>query len=134
MFAAYSWLNWMSNSFRDFALQAFCEIVFTGVSAMEVGDRATSGKKEELRLLAVLALLKGEPAAQVCRQYNICHSDLYKFRHRALAAMRLSTHAVRRGSLSANCCRIVTMTPNTNTESGLPPGAMARKVTATCFC
>jgi hypothetical protein len=33
--------------------------------------------EEERRLLAVLALLRGEPAAQVCRQYSICRSDLY---------------------------------------------------------
>jgi hypothetical protein len=55
---------------------------------MKIVDKAASGEKEERRLLAVLALLKGEPAAQVCQQYNICHSDLYKYRRRALAAIR----------------------------------------------
>jgi putative transposase len=64
---------------------------------MEVGDEATSGKKEELRLLAVLALLKGEPAAQVCQQYNICRSDLYKFRRGALDAMRAAMKDKPRG-------------------------------------
>ncbi len=55
---------------------------------MKIGDRAASDEREERRLLAVLALLKGEPAAQVCHQYNIRRSDLYKYKRRALAAMR----------------------------------------------
>lgn len=59
--------------------------------------KAESSDKEEGRLLAVLALLKGEPAAQVSQQYNICHSDLYKYRRRALAAMRSAMKDQRRG-------------------------------------
>jgi putative transposase len=65
--------------------------------AMESDDEATRTEKEERRLLAVLALLRGEPAAQVCQQYSICHSDLYKFRRRALAAMRDALKDQRRG-------------------------------------
>ena len=65
---------------------------------MESDDEATGTEKEERRLLAVLALLRGEPAAQVCQQYNICRSDLYKFRRRALAAMRVAMKNQRRGS------------------------------------
>jgi hypothetical protein len=53
--------------------------------------------KEEGRLLAVVALLRGAPAAQVCQQYNICRSDLYKLRRRALAAMRDAMKDQRRG-------------------------------------
>ena len=36
----------------------------------------------------MLALLRGKPAAQVCQQYSICRSDLYKYKQPALAAMR----------------------------------------------
>jgi hypothetical protein len=64
---------------------------------MEVGDGATSGKKEELRLLTVVALPKGESAAQVSQQYDICHSDLYKYRRRALATLRDAMKDQRRG-------------------------------------
>lgn len=53
--------------------------------------------EEERRLPAVLALLGGEPAAQVCQQYSICRSDLYKFRRRALAAIRDALKDRRRG-------------------------------------
>jgi hypothetical protein len=64
---------------------------------MEEDDEAVSSDKEERRLLAVLALLRGEPAAHVFQQYNICRSDLYKFRPRALAAMRNAMKDQRRG-------------------------------------
>lgn len=62
--------------------------LFLWVMAMESDDETTRTEKEKRRLLAVLALLRGEPAAQVCQQYSICRSALYKFRRRALAAMR----------------------------------------------
>jgi transposase InsO family protein len=65
---------------------------------MKTSNRDTGDGKEEGRLLAVLALLRGEPAAQVCRQYSICRSDLYKFRRRALAAMRYAMKDKMRGS------------------------------------
>jgi transposase InsO family protein len=64
---------------------------------MESGDEAARTEKEERRLLAVLALLRGEPATQVCDQYSICRSDLYKFRRRALAAMRSALKDKARG-------------------------------------
>ena len=43
---------------------------------------------EERRLQAVLALFRGEKASQVSAEFRICRSDLYKFRERALEAMR----------------------------------------------
>jgi transposase InsO family protein len=43
---------------------------------------------EEHRLQAVLALLSGEQASDVSTSFGICRSDLYKFRTRALTAMR----------------------------------------------
>lgn len=49
---------------------------------MKVRDGDAGDGKEEGRLLAVFALLRDEPAAQVCRQYSICRRDLYKFRRR----------------------------------------------------
>lgn len=45
----------------------------------------------------MLALLRGEPAAQVCQQYSICRSALYKFRRRALDAIRDALQDRRRG-------------------------------------
>jgi transposase-like protein len=65
--------------------------------AMESDDEITRTEKEERRLLAMLALLRGETAARVCQQYSICRSDLYKFRQRALAAMRDAVKDQRRG-------------------------------------
>jgi transposase-like protein len=96
-FSAYRRDEKLSNSFLYFALSAFCEITFLGIYVMKMCDGEASGEKEERRLLAVLALLRGETAAQVCKQYNICRSDLYKFRRRALAAMRKAMKDQRRG-------------------------------------
>ena len=42
----------------------------------------------EHRLHAVLALLRGEQASDVSTSFGICRSDLYKFRTRALTAIR----------------------------------------------
>ena len=50
-----------------------------------------------VRLQAVLALLGGEPAAQVCAKFGICRSGLYKFRSRALNAMRQALSDEKRG-------------------------------------
>jgi len=44
--------------------------------------------KGTLRIQAVLALLRGEPLAQVSARYRIGRSDLYKFRRRALTAIQ----------------------------------------------
>lgn len=44
--------------------------------------------KADCRMQAVLALFQGEAVADVCRQYQIGRSDLYKYRHRALTAIR----------------------------------------------
>jgi len=44
--------------------------------------------KTERRVQAVLAVFQGETVADVCRQYQIGRSDLYKYRHRALTAIR----------------------------------------------
>lgn len=54
---------------------------------MDENDRAQLDK-EARRRRGVLALLAGQPAAVVCQQYHICRSDLYKFKRRALEAMR----------------------------------------------
>ncbi len=45
----------------------------------------------------MLALLRGEPATKVSRKFRIVRSDLYKFRKRALAAMRDALADRRRG-------------------------------------
>ena len=51
----------------------------------------------ERRVLAVLALLRGAPVTQVTGQFGLCRSDLYKFRRRALTAMREALADHRRG-------------------------------------
>lgn len=61
-------------------------------------DEPTVDEKEERRFEAVLALFKGEAVAHVCHQYSISYSDLYKFRRRALVAMRQAMTDQRRGS------------------------------------
>jgi hypothetical protein len=43
---------------------------------------------EEHRLQAVLALLRGETASHVSTAFDICRSDLYKFRNRGLMVVR----------------------------------------------
>ncbi len=48
----------------------------------------SSYQKADRRLQAVLALLRGEKAAEVSRTFHIARSDLYKFQRRALSAMR----------------------------------------------
>ena len=53
----------------------------------EIESPATDGRSS-IRVQAVLALLRGELATQVSAQFAICRSDLYKFRKRALDAMR----------------------------------------------
>ena len=50
-----------------------------------------------IRVQAVLALLRGEPAAQIPPQFAICRSDLYKFRRRALDAMRAALDDDKKG-------------------------------------
>src|SRR5947209_1299499 len=64
---------------------------------MKISEGTADGDKKERRVGAVLALLRGEPASQVCQQYSICRSDLYKFRRRALAAVRDAVKDRRRG-------------------------------------
>jgi Integrase core domain len=53
-----------------------------------IDDCHSALPKHERRLQAVLALFRGEPVATVATQYRIGRSDLYKFRARALVAMR----------------------------------------------
>jgi transposase InsO family protein len=57
---------------------------------MEVSSEGTKNNVQEWRLRAVLALLGGEPAAEVCHQYHFSRSALYKYRQRALVAMRVA--------------------------------------------
>ena len=54
---------------------------------MDENQRAQPDK-EERRLQGVLALLAGQPVATVCHHYHLCRSDLYKFKRRALEALR----------------------------------------------
>ncbi|PYS50254.1 MAG: hypothetical protein DMF68_07785 [Acidobacteria bacterium] len=67
---------------------------------MNEDDEATSSKKEEQRLQAVLALFKGQAVAQVCQQYNICRSNLFKFKRRALLAMKAALADEQKGPRS----------------------------------
>jgi putative transposase len=57
----------------------------------------TPAPKEELRLRAVLALFKGETAAQVSARFGISRSSLFDYRRRTLAAMRETLKDKRRG-------------------------------------
>jgi transposase InsO family protein len=61
------------------------------------GNDEIPAAKEEQRLQAVLALFNGQSVAQVCQYYNICRSDLYKYRRRALAAMLSAMKDQQRG-------------------------------------
>src|SRR2546422_8585896 len=56
-------------------------------ASMTPSSYQVSSKKES-RLQAVMALFRGEPTSRVSAQFQISRSDLYKFRARALAAMR----------------------------------------------
>jgi len=56
----------------------------------EIGDGQSTGK-EERRLQAVLALLKGEVVTCVCQRFNICWSDLFKLRRRATGSSSLES-------------------------------------------
>jgi transposase InsO family protein len=58
---------------------------------------ASSSSPLDLRVQAVLALLCGEPAAQVSVHYGIDRSSLYKFRSRALEAIRAALKDQPRG-------------------------------------
>lgn len=60
----------------------------------------SNSDKATLRVRAVLALLRGQPAAEVSAELGICRSDLYKFRKRALAAMRETLRDMRIGPIA----------------------------------
>ena len=49
---------------------------------------SASSSPQDLRVQAVLALLHGDSVAQVSAHYGIGRSALYKFRRRALTAIR----------------------------------------------
>ena len=51
----------------------------------------------ERRLQAVLAVLQGQSASHVQQQYHLGRSDLYKFKRRALVAMRAAVADQKRG-------------------------------------
>lgn len=57
----------------------------------------TDNEESAIRLQAVLALLRGEPATQVSAQFGICRSNLYKLRSRALGAMQQALSNRKRG-------------------------------------
>jgi len=54
-------------------------------------------QKEEQRFQAVFAMLKGEFISDIVEKHKICRSDLYKFRKRALIAMREAMYDLPRG-------------------------------------
>jgi hypothetical protein len=56
--------------------------------------------KAGLRVRAVLALLRGQPAAEVSAELGVCRRDLYKFRKRALAAMHKALRDKKRGPVA----------------------------------
>jgi transposase-like protein len=51
------------------------------------GESLTDKNKSSKRLQAVLAILRGEPVAQVCAKFGISRSSLYNYKRRALKAM-----------------------------------------------
>jgi hypothetical protein len=53
--------------------------------------------KEDRRLQAVMALFRGEPISQVAVKFRMARSDLYKFRTRALVALRAALADQSRG-------------------------------------
>jgi hypothetical protein len=64
---------------------------------MMTEDGKTPADKAERRLHAVLALLQGQPATHIQHQYHLCRSDLYKFKRRALVAMRTAVADHKKG-------------------------------------
>jgi putative transposase len=61
------------------------------------GNDYTPPAKEERRLMAVLALFKGETAAQVSARFGISRSSLFDYKRRALSAMGEALKDKRRG-------------------------------------
>src|SRR2546427_8802694 len=96
VFSAYSGVGTLSNLDEYFALWAFCEIFPTWGKTMHE-DGNTPVDKTERRLQAVLALLRGQPATHVQHHYHLCRSDLYKFKRRALAALRTAVADHKKG-------------------------------------
>ena len=54
-------------------------------------------QKEKRRFQAVLAMLEGQPLSDITKEYGICRSNLYRFRKRALKAMRNAMRDLPRG-------------------------------------
>lgn len=67
---------------------------------MSLQAEKTEDQKVRRRLEAVIALLSGEAADEVSSHFGICRSDLYKFKARALHAMRESLKDEKRGPKS----------------------------------
>ena len=60
-------------------------------------------QKEERRFQAVLAMLvEGQPLSDIAKEYGMCRSDLYRFRKRALKAMRNAMRDLPRGPRTAH--------------------------------
>ena len=53
--------------------------------------------KEDCRLQAIMAMFRGQRASDVSVTFRISRSDLYKFWHRALTAVRRALADHRRG-------------------------------------
>jgi transposase InsO family protein len=57
-----------------------------------------AGQRIDNRLKAVMALFRGEHISDVQEQFGICRSDLYKFKHRAVEAVREALADKKRGA------------------------------------
>lgn len=57
-------------------------------------------RKEERRFQAILAMIEGQPLSDITEEYEMCRSDLYKFRKRALKAMKNAMCDLPRGPIA----------------------------------
>jgi transposase InsO family protein len=69
-------------------------------TAVEQNVMESNTDKAGLRVRAVLALLRGRPAAEVSAEMGVCRSDLYKFRKRALTTMQEALRDRKRGPVA----------------------------------
>jgi hypothetical protein len=75
---------------RSSAKPSIPDVQRGGETGLMLDDCYSVPPKHERRLQAVLALFRGEAVETVTTQYRIGRSDLYKFRARALVAMRVA--------------------------------------------
>ena len=104
-------------------------------------------QKEERRFQAILAMLKGQSLSDIIEGYGICRSDLYKFRNRALTAMKNALCDLPRGTraphnriseakeeqIKQECIRYPTMSSskiNKRTAAGFPSPRTIQRIRA----